>query len=171
MTNWRARGLRNQATIIERRLWNLLHAYREQGYHFRRQVPIGPYYADIACHHAKLVIEADGSSHVDAAYDARRDAYMRARGFRVLRLSNSDIVANPEGVLALVGEHLRGIEPLAPTPNPSPQGGGEPRLRRLRTGLRDLAARTGEAAPAPPSPLRGGVGGGGGAHRTGSERI
>ncbi|MBN9304521.1 MAG: hypothetical protein BGO82_12570 [Devosia sp. 67-54] len=161
----RARELRASSTIIERRLWNLLRPYREQGYHFRRQVPIGPYFADFACHHARLVIEADGVSHDDAGRDARRDAYMQSRGFRVLRLSNADIVANAEGVLALVGEYLGGVVPLAPTPGPSPQGGGGPRSRKLRTGLKDLAARSGDELLSPPSPLRGGAGGGGRVHR------
>ena len=162
----RARGLRANATIVERRLWNLLRPYREQGYHFRRQVPIGPYFADFACHHARLVIEADGTSHDDAGRDIRRDGYMQARGFRVLRLANSDVVGNPEGVLALIGQYLRGVVPLAPTPSPSPQGGGVPRSRKVRTGLKDLAARSGDASLAPPSPLRGGAGGGGPVHRT-----
>jgi very-short-patch-repair endonuclease len=119
----RARDLRANATIIERRLWNLLRPC-EQGYHFRRQVPIGPYFADFACHHARLVIEADGTSHDDAGRDIRRDGYMQARGFRVLRLANSDVVGNPEGVLALVGQYLRGVVPLAPTPSPLRGGAG-----------------------------------------------
>ena len=86
---------------------------------------------------------------------------MRGHGFDVLRLSNSDIVSNPEGVFALVAERLSGALPFAPTPNPSPQGGGVPRNRKLRSGLKELAARTGDLAPSPPSPLRGGAGGGG----------
>jgi very-short-patch-repair endonuclease len=163
----RARELRLGATPIERRLWNLLRPFREQGYHFRRQVPIGPYYADFACHHASLVIEADGSTHTDAEYDGRRDAYMQAQGFIVLRFSNSDIVSNPNGVLEILTRTLERVEPLAPTPSPSPRGGGVPRTRKLRSGLRELAARTGDPVPSPPSPLRGGVGGGGSIHKAG----
>jgi very-short-patch-repair endonuclease len=147
----RARELRHAATPPERVLWALLGQFREAGYHFRRQVPIGPYYADMACHHAKLVIEADGLSHVDAAYDQQRDAYMAGRGYRVLRFSNRDIAANPEGVFAAIADYLKHV-PVAPTPGPSPQGGGEqegrrPRQRKLRTGLRELAARTGDTPP------------------------
>jgi len=161
----RARELRNGATPIERRLWTILRPFRERGYHFRRQVPIGPYYADVACHHARLVIEADGLSHVDQSYDDRRDNYMQSRGFCVLRFSNADIVTNPDGVFTTIAGHLDGIAPLAPTPSPSPRTGGEHRTRKLRTGLRDLAARTSDEAPPPPSPLRGGAGGGGNGHR------
>ena len=152
----RARELRRSATPPERQLWALLGQFREAGYHFRRQVPIGPYYADIACHHARLVIEADGESHGDGAADARRDAYMTGRGYRVLRFSNRDIVANPEGVFAAIALHLKNV-PAAPTPGPSPQGGGEqrgrrPRQRKRRIGLAELAARTGDELPPPPPP-------------------
>jgi very-short-patch-repair endonuclease len=169
MTNQRARTLRLNATPIERHLWNLLRPLRDQGYHFRRQVPIGPYFADFALHYARLVVEADGSSHTDADYDARRDAYMRRRGFTVLRLSNADIVANPAGVFDTVAAALRGIPPLAPTPIPSPRGGGVPRTRKLRSGLKELAERTGDLPPPPPSPLRGGAGGGGNTHEAKGE--
>ena len=55
MTTDRARQLRRDATEPERRLWAILHSLREQGYHFRRQHPIGPYYADFACVRAALV--------------------------------------------------------------------------------------------------------------------
>lgn len=144
MTNQRARELRQGSTPIERRLWALLRPLREQGYHFRRQVQIGPYFADVACHHAKLVIEADGGSHTDLAYDERRDVYMRERGFNVMRISNAAIVSNPSGVFDAVTSILAGIEPLAPTPSPSPRGGGVPRKRKVRVGLDELAARAGD---------------------------
>ncbi len=146
MSKSRARQLRVGGTPIERRLWAILGQFRAEGYHFRRQVPIGPYYADIACHHAKLVIEADGQSHIDAVYDARRDAHMQTRGFTVLRFSNADIVSNAEGVFASIAEALSGVVPLAPTPSPSPRGVGGPRKRKLREGLRELAARAGGAS-------------------------
>jgi very-short-patch-repair endonuclease len=138
----RARRLRGNASPIERKLWAILHAFRQEGYHFRRQVPIGPYYADVACHHAKLVIEADGPSHTDPEYDARRDEYMRSRGFAVLRFGNNDIVRNADGVFAAVAGYLEAVPPLTPAPVPSPQGGGGPRRRKLRTGLAELDART-----------------------------
>ena len=74
-------------------------------HHFRRQVPLGPYYADFASHGARLVIEVDGSGHfTDAAstYDARRDAFLRAEGYRVLRVTTLDVLRNPDGVYAAV---------------------------------------------------------------------
>jgi very-short-patch-repair endonuclease len=71
-------------------------------------VPLGPYYADFACHHPKLVIEIGGISHTNAAYDADRDAFMRNEGYRVLRVGNDDVLRELVGVMRLV-QHELGI--------------------------------------------------------------
>ena len=58
----RARQLREAMTDGERKLWQSLKTFRVlYGFHIRRQVPIGPYVADFACHAARLVIEIDGN--------------------------------------------------------------------------------------------------------------
>jgi len=109
-----AKQLRGNSTVAERRLWRLLYPLRTGGYHFRKQVPIGPYFADFACHHALLVIEADGDTHGAAPaldHDAARDAYMRERGFKVLRFANRDIMANGDGVLAAISAALADTQP------------------------------------------------------------
>jgi very-short-patch-repair endonuclease len=59
------------------------------------------------------VIEADGGQHLDSDYDARRTAWLEARGWRVLRFWNNDVLANSEGVqeavlMALKGEAVSG---------------------------------------------------------------
>jgi very-short-patch-repair endonuclease len=72
-------------------------------------VPLGPYYADFACHHPRLVIEIDGLSHTDPDYDARRDAFLRREGYRVLRIGNDDVLRELVGVMRLV-EHELGIK-------------------------------------------------------------
>ncbi len=61
------------------------------------------------------------------AHDARRDAFLRSAGYAVLRIGNREVVSSPDGVWALIDDALRN---LTPTPNPSPQGGGEQDLRR-----------------------------------------
>jgi very-short-patch-repair endonuclease len=109
MTIERARQLRTNATAPERAMWRLLKPFRDQGFHFRRQVQIGAYYADFACHRAKLIIEVDGDSHAmgtGPSHDARRDRYLRSRGYEVLRFSNSDVMGNPEGVYLTVEQAL-----------------------------------------------------------------
>ena len=56
----RARTLRQNMTEAERRVWQILRSHRMTGYQFRRQVPIGRYIADFACHEARLIVEIDG---------------------------------------------------------------------------------------------------------------
>jgi very-short-patch-repair endonuclease len=56
---------------------------------FRRQMPIGPYVVDFACLEHRLVVESDGPAHErpdQQAHDAERDRFLKAQGFRVLRL-------------------------------------------------------------------------------------
>jgi len=75
---------------------------RLAGFKFRRQVPIGPYVADFACLRHRLIVEADGPLH-DPGHDARRDAWLSTRGFRVLRFTNAEIMGArdvPAAILA-----------------------------------------------------------------------
>ena len=89
---------------------------------FRRQHPIGNYIADFVCHKAKLIIEVDGGQHNEhVASDLARTAVFEAHGYRVLRYWNNDVLGNIDGVL----EDIQRVVTSTPTPNPSPQGGGE----------------------------------------------
>ncbi len=137
LPNMRARGLRNNATEAERRLWQELRLLRAEGFHFRRQAPLGGYIADFACHRVKLVVELDGGQHAEgatAAADIRRSEALASGGFRVMRFWNADVFANLEGVVDMI-RNACGLETsfeyreagggMTPTPDPSPQGGGE----------------------------------------------
>ena len=101
-----ARRLRHEATPAEKRLWlHLKQMPVNTGGHFRRQVPMGPYFADFAHFGIKLVIELDGGQHgLDEAiaHDARRTAYLEAQGFRVLRFWNHELADNLDGVLETI---------------------------------------------------------------------
>jgi very-short-patch-repair endonuclease len=99
------RCLRHRSTDAERRLWRHLRDRRLGGFKFRRQVPIGTYVVDFLCHEAQLVVEVDGGQHAKATVkDARRTAYLSAKGYRVLRFWNNDVLGNTEGVLARILE-------------------------------------------------------------------
>jgi very-short-patch-repair endonuclease len=109
----RAKALRREMTQTERELWSCLRAGRLSGHKFRRQQPIGPYIADFVCQEARLVVELDGSQHIDSEHDRRRDAFLGSAGYRVLRFWNSDLAENRQGVLE---EILAAVEcPLPPT--------------------------------------------------------
>jgi very-short-patch-repair endonuclease len=118
-----ARNLRRNGTEVEKRLWAILRDRRLVGFKFRRQVPIGPYIADFACYEAKLVVELDGSQHYDNRFlDARRDAELSRRGFKVIRVWNSEVNDNRDGVLELILDTLtrRAAPPSSALRAPSP---------------------------------------------------
>ena len=102
-----ARRSRGAMTTTESALWTLLRDRRLHGVKFRRQVPIGPYVADFACHALKLVIEADGGVHrLREEADANRDAWLAEAGYTVLRFDNTMILRNPNLVLEAVRRHV-----------------------------------------------------------------
>src|SRR5690348_14675239 len=99
----RARRLRRDDTDAEARLWNALRDRRLGRWKWRRQVPAGPFILDFVCVDAGLVVEADGGQHSERAdYDARRSAWLEARGLTVLRFWNSDILTNRDGVFLTI---------------------------------------------------------------------
>ena len=119
-----ARDLRAGMTDSERLLWAKLRA-EQLGVKFRRQHPLGPYIADFACLAPALIVELDGSQHTkDAAYDAQRDEFFKARGFVVLRFATDAPFTNMEGVLQVILEQLTAAARDAPTPT-LPQRGRE----------------------------------------------
>ena len=97
-------------TDAERKLWLYLRQRQLDGFHFRKQCPIGPYIADFACLRAKLIIEVDGSQHADSVHDTARDAWLAARGYRVLRFWNNDVLQNMDGVFLTITEALGQLE-------------------------------------------------------------
>jgi very-short-patch-repair endonuclease len=104
-----ARDLRRNMTGAERVIWQGLRAHRLNGLGFRRQTPIGSYIVDFVSHTAKVIVELDGGQHFEdahAARDAVRDAYLRTKGFRVLRFNNHDVMTNRAGVLTMIAAAL-----------------------------------------------------------------
>jgi very-short-patch-repair endonuclease len=117
----RAKELRGRMPNAEVILWSQLRQASAIGLRFRRQHPIGPYIADFACVLGKLVVEVDGGTHVteqELAYDARRNAYMHARGWRVLRFANWEIYEHLSNVLDVICRY-------APPPSRRSQRSGE----------------------------------------------
>jgi very-short-patch-repair endonuclease len=141
-------------------MWGILWHFREQGWHFRRQVQIDRYYVDFACLSAKVIIEVDGDTHgTDEAIvrDADRDDYLTSHGFMVVRYSNGDVMGNAEGIFEHLAGVLGAVSRIANTPHPvpPPQGGRRP------SRAADIISASEQAVPSSPSPLRGGDRGGG----------
>jgi very-short-patch-repair endonuclease len=133
-------------------MWRVLHPFRTGGYHFRKQVAIGPYVTDFVCHHAMLVIEVDGEQHRRTlSNDELRDEYMQARGYKVLRVPSVALMDNHEGVYKLVAAALANAPPrerrARGTPSLAPLGPDGPSSATLPARGRVAGGKTAGTFP------------------------
>jgi very-short-patch-repair endonuclease len=97
----RRKGLRNESTPAEKKLWSVLQNSQLNGHKFRRQHSVGYYILDFYCPVERMAIELDGDSHFTdeaIAYDQERTAYLNAFNIRVLRFLNTDVYDNLDAV-------------------------------------------------------------------------
>lgn len=115
----RARQLRSTANPAEQVLWSVLKARGLDGFKFLRQMPIGPYFADFVCRERCVVIEVDGSQHLErAAYDRARDEYMIGAGYSVFRVPVNSVLDDLDGVCESIVAVLEGrIEDFVEAPD------------------------------------------------------
>src|SRR2546428_5325993 len=102
----RARDLRRELTLAERRTWKLLRNRRMLGLKFRRQHVISGFIVDFYCAELSLVFEIDGTGHagtIQSDYDAARTTHLESRGLRVIRIPNGAV---REEVLKSLLQHL-----------------------------------------------------------------
>jgi very-short-patch-repair endonuclease len=99
----RAGELRKEPTEAEARLWSRLRLIDTKGTHFRRQHAIGPYIIDFCAVKPKLIIEVDGSQHLDQEeYDRERTVYLESKGYRVLRFWNHEVMGEIDTVMGVI---------------------------------------------------------------------
>jgi len=122
----RARALRRQLSLPEVLLLTALRR-RPDGLKFRSQFPIGPMTADFACLSHRLIIEVDGEAHDrgdQPRRDAERDAFLRERGFNVMRIAARDVLGNLDGVVRGIVARCGEVGPLhQPSAGPPPRAG------------------------------------------------
>ena len=105
-----ARKLRSKQTRSEALLWEILRAKQLCGLKFRRQHPIGPFFADFACVEKMLVVEIDGDCHdYKGEEDLAREEFMKKLGWKVLRLNAAEVEANPSDAGIAIAKFL-GVE-------------------------------------------------------------
>jgi len=104
-----ARALRREMTEAEGKLWSELRDRRLDQIKFRRQVPVGKYVADFACLEAGLIVEIDGSQHAESDSDRVRGVELKARGFRVLRFWNDDVLKDLNAVCDTIIAYVRDV--------------------------------------------------------------
>lgn len=99
----RAKKLRREMTPEEKILWQELRTNKLNGLHFRRQQIVHGYIADFYCHRHELIVELDGRIHeLQKEYDAEREAYLIALGFRIIRFTNENVNKDLKGVLQTI---------------------------------------------------------------------
>src|SRR5262249_12778253 len=135
--------LRSTMPPAEAILWSCLNRRKLLGCKFRRQYGIDSYTVDFYSAEIKLAIELDGETHYVPGRqksDRRRDAMIRAYGIHILRILNSDVYENLDGVWdAIVREAKKRMAELGPD------------VKRGRRGRRAMpATETGD--PTPPAP-------------------
>ena len=97
-----ARKLRKDPTPAERKLWALIRNDK-LGVKFRRQHAIGNYIPDFVCIKKKLIVELDGSQHLEQVeYDTERTKHFETLGYKVIRFWNNQIMNDINGVIKAI---------------------------------------------------------------------
>ncbi len=103
-----ARKLRKELTPAEAKLWAYLRN-NQLGVSFRRQHAIGNYVPDFVCIKKKLIIELDGSQHLEQEeYDSERTKYLESQGYKVIRFWNNEAMNNMNSVIQAIQSALEG---------------------------------------------------------------
>ena len=101
-TRTHAIELRKESTPAERKLWAVIRN-DQLGVNFRRQHAVGNYIPDFVCVQKKLIIELDGSQHLEQQeYDQERTNFLESLGYKVIRFWNNDVTNNIDGVILAV---------------------------------------------------------------------
>ncbi|MBE0424378.1 MAG: dihydropteroate synthase, partial [Lutibacter sp.] len=126
---------RNEPTDAERLLWNVLCGKKLEGHKIRRQHIIGNYIADFICLKSNLIIEIDGLIHKlpeNIVSDEERTKWLEKEGFRVLRITNNEVLSNLDAVLDKI------INALAVPPSGTGGAAGKILLATVKGDVHDI---------------------------------
>ena len=99
----RACELCKELAPAEGKLWAYLREDKLNGVSFRRQHAIGNFIVDFVSVKRKLIVELDGSQHLEQAeYDAERSKYFESLGYKVIRFWNGQVENEIEGVVRAI---------------------------------------------------------------------
>ena len=106
-------------TEAEEVLWEALRGKRLGGLRFRRQHAYETFIFDFYCPEFKLIVEVDGGYHgtdFQQEKDTERDNSLTASGFRIVRLTNAEVL---EQLPTILNKILQATNRIVPPP-----GGG-----------------------------------------------
>jgi very-short-patch-repair endonuclease len=119
----RARQLRQEQTLTEAKLWQVLRSRQLKSYKFRRQHPIGRFIVDFCCPELRFIVEVDGAVHQQQdqiCRDEERTAMLQSMGYRVYRLTNEEVETNLPGVLDTLYQTLAAMALASARSSPLP---------------------------------------------------
>jgi protein MpaA len=119
-----SKNLRNNMTKEEVILWQHIRNRQISNTKFRRQQPIGKYICDFVSFDKKIIIEIDGSQHLDSDNDKTRDKNLTSQGFTVLRFWNNEINNNLNEVLNKIKQTIDSCPPFMGGPKSLISRGG-----------------------------------------------
>jgi very-short-patch-repair endonuclease len=97
--------MRREATPAEKKLWAALRKEQLGGLHFRRQHAVDRFVLDFYCPTLKLCVEVDGEVHLSQAErDEARSEVLSARGIKVIRFTNEQVLHDLPAVLSQISE-------------------------------------------------------------------
>lgn len=103
----RAKALRKAGNLAEVLFWKKVKNKQFKGYDFDRQKIVGNYIVDFYCSNCQVIIEIDGSSHIDKEeYDAERDAYLMGLGLTVIHIQAEDVLGDVDSVIEVLHSHV-----------------------------------------------------------------
>jgi very-short-patch-repair endonuclease len=103
------RQLRGSMPDAEVILWSKLKGRQLLGCKFRRQYSVGSFVIDFYSVEVKLGIELDGDSHFETGsreYDKKRQQFIESFGIRIVRVLNTEIYENLDGVMEMIGREV-----------------------------------------------------------------
>ena len=112
----KAKNLRRNMTMAEKKLWEVLKDKKFKGYKFRRQHPIHIFIVDFYCHELGLVIEIDGEYHNEAtqiSIDFERSEILKFQDLHVIRFTNDQVLNKIERVMDTLSNYILEIAPIA----------------------------------------------------------
>lgn len=114
-----SRELRKNMTDAERLLWSRLRRKQLSGVQFYRQKPVGNFIVDFFAPAVSLVVEIDGSQHLEPEHqrrDALRDQYLADAGLKVLRFDNCQVLRETEAVVEQILGRILDVLGKSPPP-------------------------------------------------------
>jgi len=105
-TKHQAIRLRKESTPAELKLWSRIRNDQLE-VTFRRQHAVGNYIPDFCSPKARLIIELDGSQHLEQGeYDEERTKYLQALGYKVIRFWNHDLMKDIDSAILAISHAM-----------------------------------------------------------------